>query len=163
MERVHRENAQALEEVLGEQGWPLRSQVGEDASEAAWLVALHGIGLPAFQRRCLVLLERAVERGEARAAQRAALVDRIRFNERRPQVYGTIFDWDEAGRMSPWPIEEPGGVEALRREAGLPPLEESVREVRERAQREQAKPPQPHAQRQAEILAWSRRVGWLEE
>jgi hypothetical protein len=30
-------------------------------------------------------------------------------------------------------------------------------------EREQAKPPQPHAERQAEILAWSRRVGWLEE
>ena len=161
MEQVHRENARALEALLDAGGWPGASQVGEDGAAAAWLVAVHAIGEPAFQRRCLTLLERALAQGEARPEQRAALVDRIRYNERRPQVYGTIFDWDADGRMSPWQIEDPDGVEQRRREVGLPPLAESVREVRERTRREAEQPPQAYAERQAEILAWARRVGWV--
>src|SRR5262245_15150367 len=104
MERVHAENAQALERVLDAGGWPAASAVGEDAAEAAWTVAVHAIGRPAFQRLCLERIGRAVEAGEARAAHRAVLVDRIRFNERRPQVYGTILDWDAADELAPWPI-----------------------------------------------------------
>jgi hypothetical protein len=163
MEAVHRENARVLERVLDERGWPAVADVGEDGSEAAWVVAIHAIGEPAFQRRCLRLLERAVRKGGARAARWASLLDRIRFNERRPQVYGTLFDWDESGRMSPWPIEAAQEVEARRREVGLPPLRESVREVRERSAREGGRAPKPFDERQAEIRAWSRRVGWLDD
>jgi hypothetical protein len=163
MEQVHRENARALEEVLDDGGWPHSDEVGEEAAEAAWLVALHAIGEPAFQRRCLEQLQEAVTRGQARAAHGAALLDRIRFNERQPQRYGTILDWDEAGRLSPWRLEDPDGLDARRREVGLPSLEESVREARRRAEREQARLPKPYAERQAEILAWARRVGWLED
>lgn len=162
MERVHRENARSLDALLDAGGWPGASRVGEDGAAAAWLVAVHAIGEPVFQRRCLALLEQALAQGEAPAAQRAALVDRIRYNERRPQVYGTIFDWDADGRMSPWPIEDPDGVEGRRREAGLPPLAESIREVRDRTRQETERPPRDYAERQAEIMAWARRVGWVE-
>jgi hypothetical protein len=78
-------------------------------------------------------------------------------------VYGTIFDWDEAGRMSPWPIEEPEEVEARRRTVGLPPLEQVQRLIREQSQREGETPPKkPYAERQAEIRAWAQRVGWID-
>jgi hypothetical protein len=162
MEAVHRENARVLDRVLSERGWPSVGDVGEEGSEAAWTVAIHAIGEPAFQRRCLRLLERALREGGARPALWASLLDRIRFNERRPQVYGTIFDWDEAGQMSPWPIEDAEGVEARRRGVGLPPLAENVREVRERSEREGARAPKPFDERQAEIRAWAGRVGWLD-
>ncbi len=162
MERVHLENARLLEEVLDTAGWPLRSQVGDDGAEAAWLIAVHAIGEPAFQRRCLDLMEEAVKRGEARAAHWAGLVDRIRFNERRPQVYGTILDWDQAGELSPWRLEVPEGVGRRRAEVGLPPLEEVVHRARDLAARERNAPRQPYAERQAAILDWSRRVGWLD-
>jgi len=161
METLHASNARALERILDRRGWPPVSEVGEEGAEAAWLVASHAIGEPAFQRRCLALLERAVADGEAPAAQRAMLIDRIRFHERKPQVYGTQFDWDERGQLSPWPIEDPGGISERRRAVGLPPLEENVRQVRERAEREGARPPESYAQRQAEIEAWAKRVGWL--
>jgi hypothetical protein len=163
MERVHRSNARALEEILEFGGWPKLSHVGEDGAEAAWLVVTHAIAEPAFQRRCVDLLGRGVKEGEANPALWAALVDRIRFNERKPQVYGTIFDWDQDERLSPWLIEEPECVEERRRELGLPPLEESIRETRERAAREGARAPKAFAERQAEIIAWARRVGWIVE
>lgn len=163
MEAVHVENAERLERVLDARGWPGASEVGEEASDAAWLVALHAISRPAFQRRCLALMQRALDAGEANAARLATLVDRIRFNERRPQVYGTLFDWDAQGVLAPWPIEDADAVDERRRAVGLPALAESVREVQEDAARELAQPPAPYAERQAELHAWARRVGRIAE
>ncbi|NNG16147.1 MAG: hypothetical protein HKM89_06660, partial [Gemmatimonadales bacterium] len=107
MERVHLENAGELEAVLdAEGGWPKRSKVGLDGCRAAWVVAQHAISRPAFQRRCLALLRDAVARGDAPAVHVAYLEDRIRFNEGRPQIYGTCLDRDESGRLSPGQLED---------------------------------------------------------
>ncbi len=161
MERVHRENARRLSEILDRQGWPGPSLAGEEGAEAAWMVAQHAISLPAFQRRCLELLAAAVEAGEAPPRHLAYLTDRVRFNQRRPQVYGTILDWDEDRQLSPWQIENPEGVEERRASAGLPPLSASVREARLRAQRAGERPPQDPERRQRQIELWARKVGWL--
>jgi hypothetical protein len=163
MERVHVENAEALEPILDAVGWPTPERVGEDGAEAALVVALHAISRPAFQRRCLLLVDQALEVDAVKPLVRAMLADRIRYNQRRPQRYGTIFDWDEDGQLSPWTLDEPERADARRAHVGLPPLEESIREARERAAREGAEPPAPHAERQTEILAWARRVGWVED
>jgi hypothetical protein len=60
----------------------------------------HAIGDPQLQSRWLPLLQEAVTKGEAEPAHVAYLEDRICFYERRPQRYGTQFDWDEEGQMS---------------------------------------------------------------
>ncbi len=97
--------------------------------------------------------------GEATLAQVAYLEDRIAFFERRPQRYGTQFDWDERGMLSPWPIEDPDGVDARRAAVGLPPLADRIAQVRKSAQ---GSVPPDYARRQAEMLAWSRSVGWID-
>src|SRR2546430_12422286 len=38
---------------------------------------------------------------------------------RSPQVYGTQYDWDEKGELNPHPVEDPEGVDELRRSVGL--------------------------------------------
>jgi hypothetical protein len=162
MERVHLENARRLEAILDRVGWPTAERVGAEGAEAAWLVAQHAISWPAFQRRCRALLAAAVAEGAAPPRHLAYLTDRIRFNERRPQVHGTIFDWDPEGRLSPWPIADPDGVEARRRDAGLPPLAAETDRLRRQAEREGDAPPGRHGDRQREIEAWARRVGWLD-
>ena len=126
---------------------------------AAWLVLQHAIGEPDVQRGCLPILREAAERGEATLAQVAYLEDRIAFFERRPQRYGTQFDWDERGMLSPWPIEDPEGVDARRTAVGLPPLADRIAQARKSAQ---GSVPPDYARRQAEMLAWSRSVGWVE-
>jgi hypothetical protein len=163
MEAVHAENARAFEGILDTDGWPRVSEVGMEAATAAWMLATHAIGQPDFQRRCLAALEEAVEDDEAPAAHAAMLLDRICFNERRPQLYGTLLDWDENDELSPWPIEDAGGVEERRREIGLPPLDESIARSRAQAEVEGGRAPKSHAERQAEIDAWARRTGWLED
>lgn len=161
MERVHLENACALAAVLDRVGWPGADRVGAEAAEAAWLVAQHAISWPTFQRRCLDLLAAVVEEGRAPRWHLANLTDRVRFNERRPQVYGTIHDWDAAGEMSPWPVEDPERVDERRRTAGLPPLHEVTFNLRSRARAEGDASSERFVNRQREIEAWARRVGWI--
>lgn len=161
MEAVHVENARALESILDTHGWPGMSLVGPEGSRAAWTVALHAIGLPAFQRRCMTLLAAAVEKREMPPAFAAMLEDRIRFNERRPQRFGTIFDWSEAGRLEPWTIADTADVDRLRAEVGLPPLAEQLRKARRAPQEKGDAPPRDHAARQREIEAWARKAGWI--
>jgi hypothetical protein len=90
----------------------------------------------------------------------AMLEDRIRVFEGRPQLYGTQFDWDSTGQLSPLPIEDPSEVEARRRTLGLKPLEQQVNDVRAAAAREGERPPADWATRQREVEAWYRQVGW---
>lgn len=156
MEAVHRENAAWLARVLDAKGWPGASRVGAEGAEAAWLIAQHAIGEPAFQRRCLALLRDASARGEAPAWQMAYLEDRIRVFEGSPQRYGTQADVDSDGEPFPFPIEDEAGVDDRRREVGLPPLAVQL------ARLERLPPPRDRARYQRDYEAWLRRVGWRE-
>jgi hypothetical protein len=162
MEEVHRRNAARLTEIMAEHGWPGRTLVGKEGAHAAWLVLQHAIGNPPLQRRGLELLRRAVAEGEAPAVEAAMLEDRIRSFEGKPQVYGTQFDWDEHGRLSPLPIEDETNVDERRRSVGLPALAEDTRRKREAMARSPEKPPHDWAERQRQFEAWALSVGWRE-
>jgi Kdo2-lipid IVA lauroyltransferase/acyltransferase len=159
MEAIHRRNAARLATLVAAHGWPVATLAGEDGAEAAFLVLQHSIAEPALQRRCLPLLAAAAARGDVPALQPAMLLDRIRFFEGKPQLYGTAFDWDGAGQFSVGALEAPEGVDARRAALGLPALEVSLAEKRLSAEAEQGPPDDPE-QRQAEFEAWARRVGW---
>ncbi len=158
MRLVHEENAATLSSIVSEHGWPSRALVGEDAAEAAWLIAQHAIALPDFQRRCLEALETAASNGEVPAWQPAMLLDRIRVLEGKPQVYGTNFDWSDDGQMSPRPIEEPEGVDERRARVGLPPLATAV--ARQREQTASQPRPTDVEERRRQMDQWAREVGW---
>jgi hypothetical protein len=160
MRAVHDANAARLSAIFESLGWPGERQVGQQAAEAAWLLVQHAIAQPAFQRHALALLQAAVARGDAPPVHAAMLGDRIRTYEGRPQVYGTQFDWDASGQLSPLPIEDPAGVDARRQDIGLGPLADAVRDRRAAAAREREQPPENWIARQREMEAWCREVGW---
>lgn len=139
-------------------GWPTSDLVGEDGAEAAWLVAQHAIRLPGFQRKCLRFVEASVAAGKAPAWQMAMMVDRIGTFEDRPQVFGTHFDWDENGDLSPGPIENRAEVNLRRTELGLEPLETAT--AKHRARNESEPVPGDLAERRERMDAWAREVGW---
>lgn len=89
MEAVHRENAARLREIILRIGWPGEGRVGKDGAHAAWRIAQHAIGEPAFMRACLKLLDEASQRGDAPRWQFAMMDDRIRTFEGAPQRYGS--------------------------------------------------------------------------
>jgi hypothetical protein len=157
---VHRRNGDRLGEMVDAYGWPDVSMVGEDGADAAWLVLHNTIGDPALQRRCLPLLEEAAGRGAIPAWQAATLLDGIRFREGRPQVYGSVFDWDEGGEMVAWAIDDPEGVDERRAAVGLPSLDEQAASVRAAMAAEGQSPPADPIARRREAEDWARSVGW---
>jgi hypothetical protein len=160
MAAVHSENAEALDRIIEEFGWPGVSMVGNDGAEAAWLVLQHAIGSPAFQRKCLPIFKAAVEAGEAAADQLACLEDRICVFEGRPQRYGTQFDWDGDGNLSPYPVEDPERVDHYRESVGLERLTVKTQEMRRRAAAEGHEQPADSRQYLNAREAWARSVGW---
>jgi hypothetical protein len=156
MEEVHQRNAARLEAIVQEHGWPGRSLVGEDGAEAAWRTLQHAVNRPDLVRGYLPLLQRAAAAGEVPAWQPAYVLDRIRFFEGRPQVYGTQYDLDEDGFSTLWPVEDPEHVNAIRKSVGLPPLVEEGA----RSRLQEPLPPEHVKARREAMEAWARSVGW---
>lgn len=154
MEAVHRRNAARLATILDEHGWPVPSLVGPEGAEAAWLIAQHAIGEPAFQRRCLRCLQEAAGAGDLPSWQPAMLEDRIRMFEGRPQLYGTQLEPDHEGRLRPYLIEDPERVEERRRAVGLEPLDVRL------AGEQRVPAPTDRKRFEREYEAWLHRVGW---
>jgi len=161
METLHNENAVALEEIIDAIGYPTISKVGKEANGAAWLVVQHAISKPDFMRRCAALLKEAVENNEANPINLAYLFDRIALFEERLQLYGTQFDWDENGVLSPRPFDNLIKVNQRRKSIGLITLEEQTQVIRNRAKNEGQKPPVDFEKRKQLMETWKQLVGWI--
>ena len=127
--QVDRDIEQWLRETLDRYGWPPISAVGEEAANAAWLLAQHADDLE-FQVRCHNLMRDAAAVGEADRGSLAYLSDRVDVRHGRPQRYGTQHEWRD-GRAVPSPIADPDSVDARRAAVGLPTLAEGTAAVNE--------------------------------
>lgn len=119
-----------VKEIVAKHGWPGRSLVGDDGSHAAWLLVQHATQDPDFMNRCRGLMERAVKRGEASPKDCAYLIDRVRLQRGKMQLYGTQFIQDSRGRLILQPLKDPEDVDERRREMGLEPLAEYEAQLR---------------------------------
>ncbi|MGC4045215.1 MAG: hypothetical protein QM758_15595 [Armatimonas sp.] len=160
MAALHRRNNERFAEILAEHGWPDRQLVGEEGSEAAWLVLQHAVLNPELMRRAISLLEESVNAGNTEPRYLALATDRVRTLEGRHQVYGTQHDWDESGQISPLPIEDPDNVDRRRAVVGLEPLIESTKRLRARAQEEGELPPADLDAHRRGAREWAQSVGW---
>ena len=114
--------------MVASYGWPAKSLVGEKAAHAAWLLVQHADADPAFQRRCLDLMEK-LPPGEVSARDVAYLTDRVLLAEGKPQRFGTQFQKDAAGKWVPKTLEDPEHVDDRRRAAGLEPIADYARRM----------------------------------
>ncbi len=160
MEAVHLENARLLEQVFEEIGWPHHQVLGEDGAAAAFLILQHAISRPELQRRGLELMLEAIPHGRANMLDAAYLSDRIAVFEGRPQTFGTQFDWDKQGQLSPSPVRDEAELDERRASVGLPPMAETIAHMRAQAAAEGESAPPDRARRQAEFASWARKVGW---
>lgn len=160
MEAVHNENAALLTRAFDAIGWPGRGKLGDAGAAAAFLILQHAIGCPDVQRRGLALMLDAIADADANALDAAYVSDRIAVFEGREQVFGTQFDWDADGQLSPAPVREPGALDQRRAELGLPPMAETIAQMRASAAAEGERPPPDLATRRRAFDAWAQRVGW---
>ena len=153
MEEVHRRNAARLREIIAECGWPGQSLVGQQATEAAWMIVQHDIGEPQFLRDMLDIFREEAARGELPAKWAALTEDRIRMYEGRPQVYATNMNWNERGELVIGEVEDPERLNQRRAAVGLPPFRDPVIP----SDQPPLKNPQEFYRRYVE---WLHRVGW---
>jgi len=160
MQALHNQNAAALKAIIATIGYPTPEKVGEEASEAAWLIIQHAIGQPAFMKNCLKLLRQAVTENKANPLHLAYLSDRIAVRQGKPQRYGTQFDWDENGHLSPNSLDDHSKVNKRRRALGLCSIEAQTEFLRNQARAENHYPPTNYQERQTAMEQWRRAVGW---
>lgn len=128
--RVDGENTDALKRIVDRIGWPTADRVGDEAAQAAFLIAQHADHDRSFQRRALTLMKEAYEQGHVSGRPVAMLTDRLRVAEGRPQVYGTQATMAGDG-ITLAPIENEETVDVRRDTMGLPPMDEYLEKLEE--------------------------------
>ena len=162
MENLHNKNAKELDQIIDQIAYPSIDKVGKEASEAAWLIIQHAISQPDFMKKCLKLLEIAVNNNQANPQNFAYLSDRIAVFEGRLQLYGSQFDWDENGKLSPQLYDDLTKVNQRRKSIGLNSLEEQTAIIRKQAIQENESPPTDFEKRNQAMNEGRKRVGWIE-
>lgn len=160
MKELHNRNAKILSAIIDTIGYPTIDKVGKEANEATWLIIQHSIAQPEFMKKCAKLLEKAVSENKADQKSLAYLTDRIAVFEGKEQLYGTQFDWDEHGNLSPNPFDDINKVNKRRVSIGLNTLEEQTEIIRRQAKNEKQSPPIDFEERKQEFEEWKRNVGW---
>lgn len=160
MEEVHLENANRLNEIIGEIGYPNDEKVGRDGSEATWLIIQHAISQPSFMKRCLKLAEIEAINRKINPSNVAFLTDRIAMFENKPQHYGTQFEFDENGKPVPYKLDAPWNIVNERRnQIGLNSLEERLTELTGQAV---IKTKEEILKERNEFEQWKKKIGWIE-
>src|SRR5690606_5312352 len=160
MKELHNKNAKTLNDIIDTIGYPTIDKVGKEANEAACLVIQHAIGQPGVMKKCAALLEITLSEHTADPKHLAYLTDRIAVFEGKPQRYGTQFDWDENGNLSPNFFDDLLKVNERRASIGLNTLEEQIEIIRKQVKNEHQSPPTDFKKRQQDIEEWKRHVGW---
>jgi len=126
-DEIDARNIARLEEIIKQHGWPGKSLVGKEASEAAFLILQHSD--VTRQEKYFPVLKKAARKGDARAADVAMLEDRILVRRGKKQVYGTQVRSgpDTGGKLVLAPIEDEKHVDKRRASVGLMPLQEYLR------------------------------------
>ena len=161
MEHLHNENAVLLQGIIDEIGYPTIEKVGIEGSEAAWLVIQHSIVKPEFMKMCLKLLEKEVVENKASKINLVYLQDRVAVLQGNLQLYGTQFDWDENGELSPNPFDELAKVNQRRNSIGLNTIEEQISIIRAQVANENQTAPKNWEERKSEFDKWRTKTGWL--
>jgi hypothetical protein len=160
MKDLHNRNAKVLSDIIDTIGYPTIDKVGKEANEAAWLVIQHSIGQPEFMKKSAELLKSAGDENKADPKSLAYLTDRIAVLEGKPQLYGTQFDWDKHGNLSPNLFDDLNKVNERRKSIGLNTIEEQTEIMREQVKSENQSPPKDFEKRKQEIEQWKKNVGW---
>ena len=149
MEKVHKENAQKLREIILEIGFPTISNVGKEASNAAWLIIQHSISEPDFMKFSYALMLKNDSDVDLRNL--AFLYDRIQYFQGLPQKFGTQLNADR----TIYPVENKEIITELRKNNHLPILTQteidSIAPIQDIEKIENQNP---------DYIIWRKKVGW---
>ena len=122
-------HAKRLGEIFDKIGLPDTAKVGREGFSAFMIILQHGPGVE-LREKCLKPITEAFKKREMPPMAYANFVDRLRVHQGKEQIYGSNFDFKD-GKMVMSPTEDRKNLDRRRREIGLPPHEEYVRELKE--------------------------------
>lgn len=129
MREVDRQNLAEIKDIIAANGWVGKDKVGS-ACTVIWLIIQHSdINT---QKEMLPIFRSAVATGDLDASSVAMLEDRIMVAEGKPQIYGTQLHEDENGNLIPHQLQSPEQVDDFRRQVGLPPLSEYLKDMQKK-------------------------------
>jgi hypothetical protein len=123
MMAIDRANCARMRQIITVHGWPGKSVVGADGSNAAWLLVQHAPD--DLQEQALVLLTDAVRRGDASPGNLAYLTDRVLMHRGEPQLYGTQYRYTPDSGLAIHEVADPERLDERRASVGLGPHAES--------------------------------------
>jgi len=132
---LDKQNQELLRQIIARYGWPGKKLVGYHGSNAAFLIAQHSDMDTIFQRECLGYIREAYYKHDVDPADYAYIVDRVRINSGRPQLFGTQFypvEEDGKNVLRLKPVEDERHLDLRRRLFGLLPVEEYLRNSQRR-------------------------------
>ncbi|WP_181949500.1 DUF6624 domain-containing protein [Christiangramia echinicola] len=122
---VYSTHQNRIEEIFDKYGFAGYDLVGKDGSRSFWLMVQHSDHKPDFQERVLSDLKKEVEKENANPSMYGLLVDRVRINNGKEQVYGSQVAYDtKKAQAYPKMLEDSINVNKRRASLGLEPIEE---------------------------------------
>ncbi|QDU57185.1 DUF6624 domain-containing protein [Aeoliella mucimassa] len=129
LKQVDADNTAWLRKLVDTQGWPTISQVGQQGSEAAWLLVQHADRSPEFQLKCLTLMNELPQH-EVSQQNVAYLTDRVLVAQGKPQKFGTQLHV-EAGELVLRPTQDEATLDERRAAIGLQPVADYLQMARQ--------------------------------
>ncbi len=124
IEKVDGENLVYLKALVAKYGWLGSSLLTPKGGHDLWLLVQHMDAEPAFQEKCLKLMEPQVQAGEASGKDFAYLTDRVLRAQNKPQRYGTQLKSDGKGGFEVQPNEDPENLDKRRAAVGMGTMKE---------------------------------------
>lgn len=124
---LDKQNQEFLRQIIQHHGWPGKKLVGYHGSNSAFLIAQHSDMDTTFQRECLNHIQKAFYKHDVNSADYAYIIDRVRINSNRPQLFGTQFYSivEDGKRMLKLKlVEDEKHLNLRRRLFGLPPVDQ---------------------------------------
>jgi hypothetical protein len=159
-DKLRIKNAEALNLIIENHGWPGVSLVGEDGEIAAFKIARNAINKPELMKEFLKTIKEAVLKGEAKKFHEACLEDCILFFQNKPQHYGMFFDWDETGKLAV-NVKNKDLANTNRKKLGLETIEEEMSNHEKLLLKEQDGKPKDIQAHIRQTHEWASKVGWI--
>lgn len=125
-------NQTRVEEIFDEHGFVGYDLAGKEGSGHFWLIVQHSDHNPEFQQTVLDKMKIEVEKQNADPTTYGLLVDRVKLNTGKKQVYGTQVDYNvQTGQAYAKDLMDSLTVDERRNSIGLPQLAEYLNEMTE--------------------------------
>lgn len=119
-------HSEELKKLYSEKGFPGHHVIGKDGLYNIWVLSLHALDVE-FQKLTLLYLIIEASNGGIEWEQIAMLTDRIAFNEKKAQFFGTRFEvvnWDKR-QIKLYQVSDIHNLDKRRISIGLKPVQEA--------------------------------------